>query len=199
MRSKSQGIAGRLMRVLPAGVLGWAMVGCDTPPDIQPIAPPGAQIPRQSPDADPAQAQGETPASAMPTASANVEAGSIPPASPTAKGETKTTAGGVRYETLKEGTGPELPPGGTGQFLYEGRLEDGTVFDGNMKDGKPVEFPLGQMITGWKEGLPGMKVGERRKLTIPPDKGYGAAGRPPKIPGNSTLIFEVELVGIPGK
>jgi FKBP-type peptidyl-prolyl cis-trans isomerase len=198
MRSKNQGIAGRLMRMLPAGVLGWALAGCDTPPDIQPISPPGTQIPRQSPDADAAQAQGETPGSAMPPSSPTAQAGSKPLAPPTARGETRTTAGGVKYETLKEGTGPELPSGGTGQFLYEGRLENDTVFDGNMNGGAPVTFALGDMIEGWKEGLPGMKVGERRKLTIPPDKAYGASPPTPKIPPNSTLIFEVELVGIPG-
>lgn len=199
MRSKREGMAGRLWHFLPAGVLGWALIGCDTPPDIQPIAPPGAQIPRESPDADAAQAQGETPASALPPSSQAAQAGSKPPAPPTAKGETKTTAGGVKYETLKEGTGPELQSGQTGEFLYEGRLENGTVFDSNRQKGQTLPTNLGDVIKGWQEGLPGMKVGEVRKLTIPPDLAYGASPPTPKIPPNSTLIFEVELVKIRGQ
>jgi FKBP-type peptidyl-prolyl cis-trans isomerase FkpA len=198
--SKPEGIAGKLMRLIPAGVLGWALIGCDSPPDIQPIAPPGAQLPRKSPDEEPAQAQGEMAAPALAQAASQAnKADAKPPAPPTAKGETKTTAGGVKYETLKEGTDPELKSGQTGEFLYEGRLEDGTVFDGNMKQRQPITFALGQVIKGWQEGLPGMKVGEVRKLTIPPELGYGAKGSPPKIPPNATLIFEVELVKIPGQ
>ena len=111
------------MRIIPAGVLGWALIGCDTPPDIQPIAPPGAAIPRKSPDEEPAQAQGEMAAAARTQAPAQPRRSwRNPPALPTAKGETKTTPGGVKYETLKEGTGPELKAGQTGEFLYEGRL-----------------------------------------------------------------------------
>lgn len=84
---------------------------------------------------------------------------------------------------------------------YTGRLADGTVFDSNVdpKFGhvQPFEFTLGagQVIAGWDEGLVGMKVGEKKTLTITPDKGYGAKANGP-IPANSTLIFDVELVGI---
>lgn len=84
---------------------------------------------------------------------------------------------------------------------YTGRLTDGTVFDSNV-DPKfshvtPFEFNLGagQVIKGWDEGLLGMKVGEKKTLTIPPEKGYGSQAQGP-IPANSTLIFDVELVGI---
>src|SRR5665213_106710 len=85
---------------------------------------------------------------------------------------------------------------------YTGRLENGTVFDSNVdpKFGhvQPFEFKLGagMVIKGWDEGLVGMKVGEKKTLTITPDKGYGATGMPPAIPPNATLIFDVELVGI---
>jgi FKBP-type peptidyl-prolyl cis-trans isomerase len=194
-------MAGMLGRLVPAGVIGMALIGCDSAPDIMPMAPPGAQIPRKAPEGDTAQAQGEMPV-ALSTADvkpASTET-STPPALPTAIGGIKTTPGGVKYETLKEGTGPELKAGQTGEFIYEGKLEDGTVFDGDTKrDRKPATYPLGRMIGGWQEGLPGMKVGEVRKLTIPPDKGYGAGGFGDKIPPNATLIFEVELVGIPGQ
>jgi len=84
---------------------------------------------------------------------------------------------------------------------YTGRLTNGTVFDSNIdpkfKHVQPFEFKLGagQVIAGWDEGLLGMKIGEKKTLTIPPEKGYGAGGQGP-IPPNSTLIFDVELVGI---
>ena len=90
------------------------------------------------------------------------------PTPPTAKGETKTTDGGVKYETLKEGTGPELKPGQKAAIHYEGKLEDGEVFDSTK--GKRRSGHLGQLspvIKGWEEAIPGMKVGEIRKFTIP--------------------------------
>jgi FKBP-type peptidyl-prolyl cis-trans isomerase len=84
---------------------------------------------------------------------------------------------------------------------YTGRLTDGTVFDSNVDPAfrhvQPFEFTLGRgmVIAGWDEGLVGMKVGEKKTLTIPPEKGYGSRGQGP-IPPNATLIFDVELVGI---
>jgi FKBP-type peptidyl-prolyl cis-trans isomerase len=196
MRSKHQGIVGGLLRILPVGVVGWALIGCDSPPDIVPLAPPGMPVQRKNPDADPAQAQGEVaaaPAKGATPATKTPEPVLVP-APPTAKGETKTLPGGVKYETLKDGTGPELKLGQTGEFIYEGRLESGKVFDAST-----LRTNLDGMINGWKEGLPGMKVGEVRQLTIPPEKGYGAAGRVPQIPPNATLIFKVELAKIHGE
>jgi FKBP-type peptidyl-prolyl cis-trans isomerase len=122
------------------------------------------------------------------------------PAPPTAKGETKKTAHGVNYETLKQGTGRELKPGEAAQFNYVGSLESGAVFDDHARQGQKAEiFTIDEKMTkGWQEAIPGMRVGEVRKLTVPPEMGYGAAGRPPQIPPNATLIFEVELVRILG-
>jgi FKBP-type peptidyl-prolyl cis-trans isomerase FkpA len=128
---------------------------------------------------------------------APVKAVEYTPALPTAKGETKTTAHGVKYETLKEGTGPEFKPGQSGKFLYEGKLENGTVFDATeSKQPRIFAVGAGKMTQGWEEAIPGMKAGEIRKLTVPPAAAYGASGYPPKIPPNATLIFEVELVDI---
>jgi FKBP-type peptidyl-prolyl cis-trans isomerase len=86
---------------------------------------------------------------------------------------------------------------------YTGRLENGTVFDSNIDPkfghpGQPLEFTLGagQMIPGFDKGVLGMKVGEKKTLTLPPEEAYGAAGRPPVIPANATLIFDVELLAI---
>nr|UWK01887.1 FK506 binding protein [Locusta migratoria manilensis] len=88
-----------------------------------------------------------------------------------------------------------------GDFLhvhYKGSLEDGTEFDSSYGRGQPLTFTLGsgQVIRGWDKGLIGMCEGEKRKLVIPPELGYGASGAPPKIPKHATLIFEVELVKI---
>jgi len=86
-------------------------------------------------------------------------------------------------------------------MLYTGTLEDGTEFDSSIPRGQPLTFTLGsgQVIKGWDQGLIGMCEGERRKLVIPSDLGYGNSGSPPKIPGGATLIFEVDLVKIERK
>lgn len=78
---------------------------------------------------------------------------------------------------------------------YTGKLEDGTEFDSSYPREQPLTFTLGsgQVIKGWDQGLIGMCEGEKRKLVIPPELGYGASGAPPKIPGNAVLIFEVDL------
>ena len=95
----------------------------------------------------------------------------------------------------------EAKVGDTLSINYTGRLLNGTVFDSNVdpkfKHVQPFEFKLGagQVIKGWDEGLVGMKVGEKKTLTIPPEKGYGASGQG-SIPPNATLIFDVELLGI---
>ena len=121
-------------------------------------------------------------------------------APPTAKGETKTTAGGVKYETLKEGTGPELKPGQKAAIQYVGKLEDGKEFDSSRSKVTPTPFEVSigatPLIKGWDEGIPGMKVGEVRKLTIPSEMGYGKKGYGSDIPADATLIFEVELVEV---
>jgi FKBP-type peptidyl-prolyl cis-trans isomerase FkpA len=174
------------------------MMGCEAPTDIVPTTPPGAIIPRTDPNPDPPQAQGEMAAPAITTESQPVKAVEYTPALPTAKGQTKTTAGGVKYETITEGTGPELKPGQAAQFMYVGQLEDGTAFDDHTRrNNKPEVFTIDQRMTkGWQEAIPGMRVGEVRKLIVPPALGYGERGNPPKIPPNATLIFEVELVRI---
>ena len=181
------------------GCLGLTLAGCEEPEQIVPTVPPGAVIPREAPDKDhPAEAQGESVAVApKPIGDASRKAPAYTPAEPTAKGETKTTKNGVKYETLKAGTGDELKPGMVAKLHYEGKLENGTVFDSTGKTPRSMTIGTGQLIKGWEEGLPGMRVGETRKLTIPPDLGYGVNGATGgKIPPNATLIFEVELLGI---
>ncbi|MEM7344249.1 MAG: FKBP-type peptidyl-prolyl cis-trans isomerase [Chloroflexota bacterium] len=108
-----------------------------------------------------------------------------------------TTASGLQYVILEEGSGDSPQPGDIVQVHYAGTLEDGTEFDNSYKRGQPIEFPLGtgRVIPGWDEGIALLKVGDKAKLVIPPDLGYGAAGAGGAIPPNATLIFEVELVG----
>jgi FKBP-type peptidyl-prolyl cis-trans isomerase len=196
MRVWFRGIVGGLVSFALIGGVSLVMIGCEAPTDIVPVVPPGAHIPRTSPDSDPPQAQGEMAAPALPTETQTVKAVEYTPATPTAKGQTKKTAGGVTYETIKEGTGRELKPGQPAQFLYVGTLEDGTVFDQSTR---PTNFTIDERMTkGWQEAIPGMKVGEVRKLIVPPKLGYGERGNPPTIPPNATLLFEVELVGILG-
>jgi FKBP-type peptidyl-prolyl cis-trans isomerase len=182
-------------------VVGIALGGCGEPADLVPVTPPGAYVPKVSPDADPAQALGETAPSTNTggAAEAKKSTTATKPALATAKGETKTTAGGVKYETLKEGTGPELQSGQKAKMNYEGKLEDGTIFDSTRRSQPSIprtfSIGVGTLIKGWDEAIPGMKVGEVRKLTIPPQMGYGKSGKG-EIPPDSTLIFEVELVGV---
>lgn len=104
----------------------------------------------------------------------------------------------VKIEDEKVGTGREAKNGDTVSVNYRGTLTNGTEFDSSYKRNQAFSFRLGtgEVIKGWDQGVAGMKVGGKRKLTIPPALGYGEAGSPPAIPGNSTLIFEVELVKI---
>ncbi len=178
------------------GLIGLTFFGCEDPGAIVPTTPPGANIPRESPDTEPAQAQGEM-AGALPKAPNKEElAKNFPLAPPTAKGEKKKTKGGVEYETITPGTGPELHAGQKASIHYEGSLADGKVFD-STRAKQPRLFQIGvdQLIQGWNEGIPGMKVGEKRKLVIPPELGYGSGGRG-AIPPKATLNFEIELVSI---
>jgi FKBP-type peptidyl-prolyl cis-trans isomerase len=109
-----------------------------------------------------------------------------------------TTASGLKIQEQVVGTGAEAVQGKTVSVHYTGWLTDGTQFDSSRDSGRPIEFPLGTpgIVQGWNEGIAGMKVGGKRRLTIPPALGYGAAGRPPVIPPNATMVFEVELVGV---
>lgn len=101
-------------------------------------------------------------------------------------------------EDIKVGDGKEVKSGDTVVMHYKGTLTDGTKFDSSYDRNEPftTQIGVGQVIKGWDQGVPGMKIGGKRKLTIPSDLGYGASGAGAVIPPNATLIFEVELVEI---
>jgi FKBP-type peptidyl-prolyl cis-trans isomerase len=112
--------------------------------------------------------------------------------------KTITTPSGLKYTVIKAGKGATPKPGQTVFVHYTGTLTNGKKFDSSRDRGEPFSFKLGEgrVIPGWDEALSTMKVGDRRKLTIPPKLGYGAAGAGQDIPPNATLIFDVELLKI---
>lgn len=120
-------------------------------------------------------------------------------------GATITTNSGLRYDVLSEGEGAAIRNGQVATMHYTGWLYDadapegkGAKFDSSRDRDEYFEFKLGEgrVIKGWDEGILGMKPGERRMLTIPPDLGYGSTGAGGAIPPNATLLFDVELIGI---
>ena len=120
-----------------------------------------------------------------------------PETKPIIKNKIIKTKSGMNIEITQQGAGEAITNGKVASMLYTGKLQDGTVFDSTAKrNNAPFTFTLGvgQVIKGWDEGVLGMKVGEKRTLTIPSDLAYGAGGIPGVIPGGATLVFDIELV-----
>lgn len=133
---------------------------------------------------------------ATPTPTSTIENTSEPTATASAKPMTQVDKLIIQDE--KVGTGVEAVAGKKVIVNYVGTLTDGTKFDSSYDRGTPFGFNLGagEVIQGWDQGVAGMKVGGKRKLTIPSSLGYGPQGIPGVIPGGATLIFEVELLGV---
>jgi FKBP-type peptidyl-prolyl cis-trans isomerase FkpA len=106
------------------------------------------------------------------------------------------TPSGLVYREIRPGSGPSPRASDVVTVNYRGTLTDGTEFDSSYKRNQPTQFPLNQVIPCWTEGVQRMKVGGKSQLVCPSDIAYGERGSPPVIPGGSTLIFEIELLGI---
>ncbi len=173
------------------------VTGCDRRVEQQ-ADKPGEQV-AESPgviDVQEAARDEQKTADTATTATAAAETETAPaPAVPKPK---RTYPMGMQVETIKEGEGAEAQRGRMVTVHYTGTLTDGKKFDSSKDRNKPFTFTLGagQVIRGWDLGVEGMKVGEVRKLTIPPELGYGARGAGGVIPPNATLVFEVELLGV---
>ena len=146
----------------------------------------------------------EKPADSAPAPTAPASGNAAAPSDPAAPAaaaapsdEVKTTASGLKYQVLKRGAGT-VSPKATDMVTvhYHGTLLNGTVFDSSVKRNQPASFRLNQVIPGWTEGLQLMKQGDKFKFTIPANLAYGERSPSPLIPPNSTLVFEVELLGI---
>lgn len=118
--------------------------------------------------------------------------------SASSEGKEITTSSGLQYIDQVVGTGETAKAGQTVSLHYTGWLTNGKKFDSSVDRGQPFSFRLGvgQVIKGWDEGVQGMKIGGKRKLTIPSNLGYGARGAGGLIPPHATLVFDVELLGV---
>ncbi len=127
---------------------------------------------------------------------ATLAAASVLAATGALAGKPETTASGLIYESLKDGTGTQATPDASVQVHYRGTLTDGKEFDSSYKRGQPATFPLNRVIPCWTEGVAKMKEGGKAKLTCPPGIAYGARGAGSAVPPNATLNFEVELIKV---
>jgi FKBP-type peptidyl-prolyl cis-trans isomerase len=172
--------SGALARLLTVSILlvaalaaALALSGCNKPEPAQPTAPTESTAPEQ--ETTPAQ---EATSSETPGTTQDVTE--------------------LKIEDTKVGTGAEAKAGDTVTVNYTGYLTDGTKFDSSLDSGQPFQFTIGagEVIQGWEEGVTGMKVGGTRKLTIPPDMGYGEQGAGGVIPPGATLVFTIELLEV---
>jgi peptidylprolyl isomerase len=161
-------------------------------------AKPSTSTPAEKPAEKPAEAPASKPAETTKPAPAEAKPAETKPAPAGADAKPEATVGrpdGLVIEDLKVGAGPAVSHGACVVVHYKGTLKsDGSEFDSSYKRNQPAAFPLANLIKGWQEGIPGMKIGGKRKLTVPYAMAYGEDGRPPVIPPKSDLVFEIELV-----
>ena len=179
------------MACLKRGTL-FAAVLCMTVSACSKLTEPAKQEPMQT------ETTGAAEPKAQPSATAKA---AEPQAKPAPEPEPPPSNEKLEMKDLVVGKGQEAKKGDPVKVHYVGTLPDGKEFDSSKKHNQPFEFELGagRVIKGWDQGVAGMKVGGKRKLTVPPSLGYGPRGFPPVIPPNSTLIFEVELLEVKKK
>ncbi len=185
-----------MLAAFVAGMVGFssvhALAGGDPPKGDQPITRKATPTGSQSPAPNDAQQTGQP----------KPEGDALPPPPPKVPipdlpiVNKQELEGGLIIEDMKIGTGYEVKPGGAVVAFYHGTLKDGgKEFDSAFRRGDPVPFPLNGVIEGWQKGVPGMKVGGIRKLTVPAKMGYGERGAGPSIPPNSDLVFIIQIEG----
>lgn len=163
-------------------VVTFAFAGCDGGDDGDDNGQPTAATPAGDATAPP---DGTTPSAVEPTVG--------PP--PDVEGEPTVTASGLQIIDIEVGGGDDVAAGATVTVHYTGWLEDGTVFDSSVARGEPATFSLAGVITGWEEGIPGMKEGGKRRLIVPPDLAYADQGsQDGSVPPGATLTFDVEVL-----
>ena len=181
-----------------AGLAFLAFPACGPPPQAVPTLPPGIAPELKVDENDPPQAKGEVGAtsdSATPVTN-SAESATPPPVKPISE---STLPSGLKVAILQEGTGAVAAKGLAVDVQYTGWVEGGRIFDSTSQKKALFQFVLGSgdALKGLEEGIAGMKVGERRRLTVPPALGYGTAGQPTmRVPADATLIYDVALVGV---
>ncbi|MBS0195405.1 MAG: FKBP-type peptidyl-prolyl cis-trans isomerase [Planctomycetes bacterium] len=182
--------AGRVAVLAASALLAGAGCESKTEPAKPATTAPKVEAPKID-AAKPAAPKTEAPKTDAPKAA---ETPSAPAADKKAESpNVQKLPNGLQIEDLKVGEGDPCPADATVTIHYRGTLLNGKEFDSSYNTGQPATFPLKRLIQGWQEGIPGMKKGGKRKLTIPYAMAYGAAGSPPDIPPKSDLIFEIEL------
>lgn len=178
-------------------LMGLGVWGCG-PPEIVPVVMPGSKPLVVIPESEQAEALGEQQARGTVQPPTQGGASSIPLAEPTKLGETQTTSDNLKYETIREGTGAQAKPGQRATVHYIATLTNGALVESSRSANQPRPFVIGarEVIRGWDLGVAGMRVGEIRRLTIPAELAYGDEGKAPAVPPKSTLVFEIELLGV---
>jgi len=160
------------------------------------VAVSGCNKDAATPGAAPAAPAAAPAAAAAPAGQTERQKGEAFQQKAAAEPNTKRLPSGLIIQELTPGTGAQPTAADTVSVHYRGTLVDGTEFDSSYKRNAPASFPLGGVIKCWTEGVAMMKVGGKSRLVCPFDIAYGARGRPPMIPGEATLVFEVELLEV---
>lgn len=191
------------MKLLSSLLVAWAFAGCasspkpaSAPPPPEPDCPTGAHaVDGRCVAIDPPCPPEHTLVAGKGCVLTNAPTVSAPPPPDAPAGRVRLSED-LAFEDVVAGAGPVMPQRARVVVRYVGKLEDGSIFDESRSEPPTFDVGKGHLIAGWEEGMPGMRVGGKRRLFVGPKKGYGARGAPPRIPPNAFLIFEIELLRI---